>query len=263
MKRPDLLLIAFLILPLCEAEAARITQPKQTYKNHVAVPLLMASFIPNNNIDEPTLAGPATTVFEGDDRPFTSVPASARTREQVTVIPSVTASQTGLKAGTIERFVGRSFQYDKASSLDPATADALNPSGKLTQAAKADQNLGDGNLKIAEGTASNESMEVFVDRVGERKLTVTMKGSVANPLVFAARLLNCSIAWNFVVTVDGTNKSQPTYSISGTRVNYPAYEAYLGRQEIHRFDPVLNGTDATFLCLPQAQFKPTPGGPIE
>jgi len=80
-----------------------------------------------------------------------------------------------------------------------------------------------------------------------------MKGTASNPLLWA-----CNISWDLFVLIDGTDKSNPVYLITGTTGQFPAYEIYVGTQNVPVFDP--DGSSAIRLCFPQQTISPIAGG---
>ena len=207
---------------------ARVLQPKQTYKNKYFAPIQLTGFIPDNNIPDPTPVTGASFVYRGDDRPFGPEIDRYRIRQKVTLIPSPSANPLGYDPATLANLVQATEKYDKASSINEAN-------GKISPEALADTHTGDNYLKVAEGTATTEGMHINPLRLrpGERVVQVAFSGSVENPIP----LFSCSIDYNLVLTVNGANKAQPRYSLSGERDRYPAYEMALGKQILYPYNP--------------------------
>lgn len=235
--------------------AAVITQPVQQYSLRVNVPIAFTAFIPDNNIPAPpsfvsySYCDFHACVYQGDNRDFTPAGTTFRVRQKITLAPADPAQSLGFLVGTTENLAQSSSLYDKASSI--------GPDGNLTQQALADSNLGDTNLKIAFGTANTGSMHVVTTRNAERVVQVNLTGDVTNPIPFFA----CNITWDLGVLIDGTSKTSPTYEISGTRGQYPAYDMSIGIQYLQLYDPRPLGRTGFSLCLPTESF--TKNGALE
>lgn len=218
--------------------AHALTQPKQTYRKKYKVPIEFSAFIPMNNVDHPNNAVLIRKrVFDGDDREFGVGLPTYRTRQKVTMIPVSAQGDRGFEAGTDLNLVGLSQEYDKLTSLDS--------NGRLTAAAKADTELNDDFMKIAEGTADSSGMSIAPNWITARKVRALLEGDVGNPIP----LYSCNITWSFNVELDGTDKSHPIYKISGNRSRFPAQEIYLTAQNIFQYDPRPDGRTVLSLCL--------------
>jgi len=68
-------------------------------------------------------------------------------------------------------------------------------------------------------------------------VTATIEGKVSNPMIPNAP----PIHYKATVTIDRSNPSQPTYTVSGTSCEFPAYEIYINGQQVYHFDPVPQG----------------------
>jgi hypothetical protein len=47
--------------------------------------------------------------------------------------------------------------------------------------------------------------------------------------------------YEITVTVDRSDPSHPTFSVTGTNSEFPAYEVYINQQLAYHYDPVPNG----------------------
>lgn len=238
--------ILSVLISLPVSALALITQPKQTYKIRVDVPITFSAFIPDDNIDAPAAAANFPNLFhcllndcvyEGDNRGFSASATSYRVRQKITLAPADPETPFGYRAGTIApNLVLPSSLYDKASSL--------GTDGKLTQQAKNDSQLNDGTLKIATDVADNSSMQVATTRANSVGMRADLSGDVTNPIPYFA----CNITWSLSVAVD--RSVSPSISLSGTRGRFPAYDMTVGVQYFQLYDPRPLGRTVLSLCLP-------------
>lgn len=232
IRAAPIFLSAFLVGVLPRLAYSKITQPTQTYKNKVRLPIQFDAFIP-----APTLLNPLNpfTYFGGDNRTFGTNPNQYRVAQKATLIPVTSVEPLGFDVASVANLAGLSTEW-ASSSVD------------------ASGNIIAGSAPILTGTASTAGMSVAVTRTGDRAVQAEMSGSVANPLISIA----CNISWDLFVLVDGASKASPVYSITGTTGHFPAYEMYIGSQNVPVFDP--GGNISLTLCLRQSAITPISGG---
>jgi hypothetical protein len=99
--------------------------------------------------------------------------------------------------------------------------------------------LGDAHLKVAEATASSSGMSISPTWLGDRKIKIRCIVSVGNPL--APSVGGNEIDYDFEITIDFSNPSDPRYSLEGDHDGFPAYEVYIGNKRIFQHDPLATG----------------------
>jgi len=228
----SLLLSAFIVSLSARSADTKITQPTQTYKNKVKLPTQFDAFIP-----KPTLINPTnpTTYFGGDSRTFGTNPNQYRVAQKVTLIPVTSVDPGGYDVASVANLAGLSTEWASSS---------VDSSGNIIP----------GSTPLATGTASTTGMSVTVNRTADRAVQSEDRGSAGNPLVPVA----CNISWDLFVLIDGTSKGRPVYSITGSTGHFPAYEMYIGSQNVPVFDP--GGNISLTLCVPQSSITPISGG---
>jgi hypothetical protein len=113
---------------------------------------------------------------------------------------------------------------------------------------------------VGEDTAGNTGMKVEPEWLGDRKIKVKCTVSVGNPL--APAVFENEIDYVFDIIIDYTSAGAATYSLSGKRNKFPAYEIYIGNKRIHEHDPLATGDGLTDLFGRGDPITPVVGAPL-
>ncbi len=143
--------------------------------------------------------------------------------------------------------LGETREYDKGSSLDA--------SEKLTAAAKADDTVHNGDKLVSRGFGNMSGMSITSRWISERKLEIRCIVSVSNPT--AVTPPGFGIDYDFTLTLDHTDISNPKYSLAGKHDGFPAYEVYIGSHRIYEHDPVATNEGLMSLASPMEHNVPT------
>jgi len=213
----------------------------------------LSAFIPGNNIEEPHLGGASLLFcggspifFAGDDRSFSPVAGSSRTRSLVTV---VTGTGNAIKPGTASVSVGTTKGY----AIDALTNDAPNL-GRI-DGADDDAALNDCHLLTYVGTASTSDMHITAVKFSDTDIQLHIYGSASNPaLTVFQPAPTGAISWDLLLEIDAS--SSPTrWTLTGSHTGFPAHELYVNQVGIYTYDPgpqtCISDAATPDYCLPQ------------
>lgn len=204
----------------------------------------ISSFIPSDHLLDPIYSDRA---YGGDGRGFSKSSTSFRMRQKVTIVTFQEDDADGLKDGTAQNLIGVTRWYQISTSVT---------NGVLTAAAKADTVKGT-PLMVDFAFASTNGMQIAVTRLTNRKVRVDFSASAGNPLQLGAP----AIDWAFTVTVDSTNSSVPTYTLTGSHDGFPGYDVYIGSQLIYGHDPTVTG-DGVGSLFPPMEYSVNTNGVV-
>jgi hypothetical protein len=91
--------------------------------------------------------------------------------------------------------------------------------------------------KVATATPTTDT--VTVSHPSPSVVVATLEMVVSNPTIKLSPL--APIHYKTTVTIDRSNPSQPTCTVTGTNCEFPAYEIYINSQQVYHFDPVPEG----------------------
>jgi hypothetical protein len=125
------------------------------------------------------------------------------------------------------------FVTDNNTCVPPTSS--LDPQGNLTTQARTDPYfLGDGCLKNAEGVAPfGPQWWAFSSWTARDVLAVSMRASAADPLIPGAP----NIDWEVTVEIDARNPQQLWYESWGAHDGFPAYDVFVGGDEMYYYPP--------------------------
>lgn len=181
----------------------------QTY-----VPEIVTYYLDNGNsrknpLDHSFTNG--TAIFTKDSPEF-----KVRQTMDVCAFPNYD-SDGSQEVATKKTTVGQTRRYDPAVLVNGEIPAGANPVKTATATPVTDT-----------ATVSHPSASV---------VTATLQMKISNPMIPNAP----PIHYTATVTIDRSNPSQPTYTVSGTSCEFPAYEIYINGQRIHHFDPEPEG----------------------
>jgi hypothetical protein len=114
----------------------------------------------------------------------------------------------------------------------------ISGSGHITNAAKSQmQPYNDGF--IAEATASDSDVTVHVAYPSEVVASAYFSGRGENPLASLSEL--GPIIYNCGLLIDSSSPAAPTFTLTGSHTQFPAFEIYINGQRIHHYDPIPAG----------------------
>jgi len=89
--------------------------------------------------------------------------------------------------------------------------------------------------KFATPTVGPPNVTHSTDSIVTAEITCT----ASDPLAYGSS--QGPITYDITVTIDYTDPSHPTYTLSGSHALFPAYEVYVGNQLIHDYSPIPEG----------------------
>jgi hypothetical protein len=97
------------------------------------------------------------------------------------------------------------------------------------------------------GHASNSTMYQSYWEPGQGQMGVEFSGSIADPLTPEG--FTPSVDWDVWILVNNSNPSAPTYTMTGWGDCFPAWEAYIGGQQIFGYTPPAYDITTIAMCL--------------
>jgi hypothetical protein len=183
----------------------------------------------------PSLLTPSVA-FQGDNRGPGGEYASSRTSQRLNITPCSALNASGYNDYNV--VPGLTIEYDANSSLE---------NGNLTQAAKSDNQLNDGYLKIAQ--AYTDTSNATVERnifLSTTKFQIKYRNYCADPLVPTIPYFGIgTIGYDVTMIVDYTSPDNPKYKLTGNCKAFPSLEIFMNHESKYTF----NATHTGYLAL--------------
>ena len=179
-----------------------------------------------------TPGGCTGVLYGGDKRTYQRFTFDVRTHSQAILVPDL-----GSYVGTLYKYTGRTWRYDKTSGLSSG-GELLNDS-VLHDCYKLDNH----------GFAPITGMNIVINgNPATRLASARMYGGASNPLV-PAPYPSPPIDWDVTVTVSKAVPTSPQYTVQVRHDCYPSHEVFIGTQLIHNWTPTSNSIFYIANCL--------------
>jgi len=194
------------------------------------------AFIPQTWVDEPwfvNLLPPASYIDNGNSRKnpldasltsgssiFIQNSPEFKVRETINVCAFPNYDSDGSQeVATKKTTVGETREYKKSVLVNGEIPASTTP--------------------LASDTATPNLDTATVSHPSGTSVKATLEMELSNPLVpFSSQ---APIHYSTTITIDRSNPSAPTCTVTGTNCRFPAYEIYINGQQVYHFDPVPQG----------------------
>jgi hypothetical protein len=131
--------------------------------------------------------------------------------------------------------------YDPDGSQEVATKkEKVGPTNEFRISQVVNGEIPSGATPNRTATATPTIDTVTVTHPSPSVVVATIEMKISNPLLLPTSLA-FPIHYQTTVTIDRSNPSQPTCTVTGTNSEFPAYEIYINQQQVYHFDPVPSG----------------------